>query len=98
MAKMVFTLAFSVHTGINIWTNISKDQMRIGGKSVKLSAIPFPVIFDISVSPGINQVELNKMCFDNQQNYFLGLNEFNDIAFGWYGHYENGTVLKIHQV
>ena len=65
VAKIVCILAFSAHTGINMWTNILKDKMLVKEKSVQLSTIPFPVVFDISFSPGMNIEELNRMGFEN---------------------------------
>ena len=94
LAKIVCIFAFSLHTVINMWTNILKDKMLVEEKSVELSTIPFPVVFDISISPGINIEELNRMGFENPFFYFTGLNQFNNTAFGWNSCYENGTFLK----
>jgi hypothetical protein len=94
VAKFVCILAFSVHTGINMWTNILKEKMLVEEKSVELSTIPFPVVFDISISPGMNITELNRLGFENPLFYFTGINRFNHSAFGWNGGFENGTFLK----
>ena len=84
-------LAFSIHTAINVWTNIYSDKTYTDTKLVKLGNISFPVVFQISFSPGLDTDEINRLGFLNTYNYLQGIR---GDQIGWHETDENGAVLK----
>ena len=94
VAKLLCIIAFLVHTGINIWQNFEDDKMVVGEQYVKLATIPFPFVFDISISPGIDLVKLNMLGFENPLSYYIGSNQYGHNTTGWSGRYENGTIAN----
>ena len=74
LAKLLCIFAFFVHTGSNIWQHYKDEKIIMGERYVNLSTISFPVVFDISISPGLNLTKLNKLGFENTVFYYTGVN------------------------
>ena len=51
---LVCTICFLWHSGYNIYQNTEGSKYIDNTKHVPLSSIPFPIIFQFSVEPGIN--------------------------------------------
>ena len=99
LVKVVCLLAFSLHTVINTWSNLSSDKSYSDTKYVKLSEIPFPVVFHISISPGLDAKELSRLGFESPRNYFAGYKK-NTNTYEWSGQDMNvsGLIILLYLV
>ena len=94
LTKLFCLLSFLAHCLVNIWQDYGEDRVLVRENAVNLSSITFPLIFYISLSPGIQLARLEKLGFDNIIYYYYGKNRYNQDIHGWDGRYGNGSIAN----
>ena len=93
-AKVFCLISFLLHTAVNIKHTYLDEKLVMGEEYADLSSITFPLLFDISISPGIKQDSLTELGFANTIFYYYGKNKYMPGSHGWAGRYSNGTLAR----
>ena len=77
--KTVCITAFAVHSFLNVWSNTNPRKKSVENGVNNLAKMHFPAISKVSISPAFNLVRLKQLGFNDETDYFEGINQGNSI-------------------
>ena len=70
-------------------------ETKIYGKQLK--DIEFPIAFILCVSEENFSQKYEEHGYSDEEHFFAGQSRYNNLNYGWFGHFENGSTPRTFQ-
>ena len=80
--KLIGLVVVIIQTIVSIRDTFFSGNTRTVSVKKSLNEMPFPVILNVMIYPGLNQTKLTEFGFNATYNFFLG-KSFNMQSLGW---------------